>query len=334
MVQARRMMVAVLMLGVPGLAAAAMRPDLPRLTRHLAHPHSWVAAVGADRAIAEFAASAFWCVAVWLLLAGLATIWTARTGRERGLLPALAGSLPRQVRQALLSGLGLSLCLSPGTTALAAPAHSALALTASHPAGPALVPSAPAATLPAIGWPTDPASPPQPKPVPAPTWPLSQPAPTRSANPSPSPTPTSSDPSRPRHAAPSPAAPRTSTPSGTARTTASGPATSGPKTSGPKTTTPAISRPPGSGSGPASSGPNPGPGASPGRGEQSVVVRPGDSLWDIAARQLGPNSGDDRIAVLWPHWYAANRQVIGDDPSLIRPGQHLVAPRNPDPSES
>ncbi|MDQ1711537.1 MAG: hypothetical protein QOE45_987 [Frankiaceae bacterium] len=48
-------------------------------------------------------------------------------------------------------------------------------------------------------------------------------------------------------------------------------------------------------------------------GGHVVVVRPGDTLWDLA--------GAD-----WPRWYAANRSVVGPDPGLIHPGQRLVPP--------
>jgi nucleoid-associated protein YgaU len=57
-----------------------------------------------------------------------------------------------------------------------------------------------------------------------------------------------------------------------------------------------------------------------------VRVQPGDSLWLIAARRLGPTARVSDIAASWPQWYAANRPVIGDDPDLIRPGQHLTPP--------
>lgn len=60
-----------------------------------------------------------------------------------------------------------------------------------------------------------------------------------------------------------------------------------------------------------------------------VVVRQGDTLWDIAARHLGPEAGASRIAQEWPRWYAANRQVIGPDPDLILPGTQLVPPHGP-----
>lgn len=58
-----------------------------------------------------------------------------------------------------------------------------------------------------------------------------------------------------------------------------------------------------------------------------VVVRRGDSLWRIAARQLGPRATDAQIAAAWPRWYAANRAVVGPDPDLLLPGQHLLPPR-------
>lgn len=60
-----------------------------------------------------------------------------------------------------------------------------------------------------------------------------------------------------------------------------------------------------------------------------VVVQRGDSLWAIAARHLGPHAGAGEIAHAWQRWYAANRDVIGDDPDLIRPGQLLVPPPDP-----
>jgi nucleoid-associated protein YgaU len=57
-----------------------------------------------------------------------------------------------------------------------------------------------------------------------------------------------------------------------------------------------------------------------------VVVRPGDSLWSIAATELGPNATAEAIAERWPAWYAANRQLIGPDPDLLLPGQVLRTP--------
>ncbi|MGN6754249.1 MAG: LysM peptidoglycan-binding domain-containing protein [Intrasporangium sp.] len=57
-----------------------------------------------------------------------------------------------------------------------------------------------------------------------------------------------------------------------------------------------------------------------------VTVRRGDSLWSLAARHLGPGATDREIALMWPHWYAVNADVIGPDPDLIRPGQQLRIP--------
>ena len=58
-----------------------------------------------------------------------------------------------------------------------------------------------------------------------------------------------------------------------------------------------------------------------------VVVRPGDSLWRIATEALGPGADDVAVAAYWQHVHQLNRHVIGADPDLIRPGQHLLTPR-------
>lgn len=60
---------------------------------------------------------------------------------------------------------------------------------------------------------------------------------------------------------------------------------------------------------------------------EHVEVRPGDSLWSIVARHLGPGATDLEVAAAWPDWYDANEGVIGDTPHLIRPGQLLIPPR-------
>lgn len=57
-----------------------------------------------------------------------------------------------------------------------------------------------------------------------------------------------------------------------------------------------------------------------------IVVEPGDTLWSIAARRLGPNASGSAITAAWHAWYAANRSVIGSNPSLIQPGQRLTPP--------
>ena len=59
-------------------------------------------------------------------------------------------------------------------------------------------------------------------------------------------------------------------------------------------------------------------------------VQRGDSLWRISRATLtdsgdsSPTSAD--IARFWPRIFRANRLLIGDDPNLILPGQHLTIP--------
>lgn len=57
-----------------------------------------------------------------------------------------------------------------------------------------------------------------------------------------------------------------------------------------------------------------------------VVVRAGDTLWTLAAVQLGPLATDPEIAEHWPRWFRVNRAAIGNDPNLLLPGQILRAP--------
>lgn len=57
-----------------------------------------------------------------------------------------------------------------------------------------------------------------------------------------------------------------------------------------------------------------------------VVVHRGDTLWSIAAAHLGPHADAQAIAAEWPHWYAANRHLIGEDPDLLQVGARLLTP--------
>lgn len=57
-----------------------------------------------------------------------------------------------------------------------------------------------------------------------------------------------------------------------------------------------------------------------------VRVQPGDSLWRIATAALGPDATDQDVDNAWRAWYFVNREVIGDDPDTILPGQDLLVP--------
>ncbi len=57
-----------------------------------------------------------------------------------------------------------------------------------------------------------------------------------------------------------------------------------------------------------------------------VTVRPGDSLWGVAAQHLGAGATDQEIAAAWPAWFDLNRDAIGSNPGLITPGQQLLNP--------
>lgn len=63
--------------------------------------------------------------------------------------------------------------------------------------------------------------------------------------------------------------------------------------------------------------------------DQVVVVR-GDSLWELAASELGPQATDREITERWHVVYHRNRAVIGPDPDLISPGQVLRLPHRPE----
>jgi hypothetical protein len=57
-----------------------------------------------------------------------------------------------------------------------------------------------------------------------------------------------------------------------------------------------------------------------------VVVRPGDTLWDLARAELPPGADGATIAARVREIHRANRAVIGADPDLIRPRQLLRMP--------
>ena len=59
---------------------------------------------------------------------------------------------------------------------------------------------------------------------------------------------------------------------------------------------------------------------------QHVVVRRGDTLWDIARAHLGSHAEPATTARAVGLWHDMNRDVIGPNPDLIRPGQRLDPP--------
>ncbi|MEV5001045.1 LysM peptidoglycan-binding domain-containing protein [Nocardioides sp. LML1-1-1.1] len=63
---------------------------------------------------------------------------------------------------------------------------------------------------------------------------------------------------------------------------------------------------------------------------RTVVVRPGDSLWAISARTLGPAARADEVASYGRQVHVLNARVIGPDPDLVRPGQRLRLPPTED----
>jgi nucleoid-associated protein YgaU len=72
-------------------------------------------------------------------------------------------------------------------------------------------------------------------------------------------------------------------------------------------------------SGSSSTAPPPAAPAPAAPAPQIHVVAPGDSLWKIAKKVYGKGN-------LWPQIYDANKETIGGNPDLIKPGQKLVIP--------
>lgn len=63
------------------------------------------------------------------------------------------------------------------------------------------------------------------------------------------------------------------------------------------------------------------------RTEPVTVVRPGDTLWDLAAADLPAGADESAVAHRWQEIYRANRRAIGPDPDLIHPTLRLRLPR-------
>jgi hypothetical protein len=63
--------------------------------------------------------------------------------------------------------------------------------------------------------------------------------------------------------------------------------------------------------------------------DPGIVVRPGDSLWELARGRLPDWVEAADVADLVDRLHRRNRSTIGPDPDLLRPGQRLVVPPNP-----
>ena len=61
---------------------------------------------------------------------------------------------------------------------------------------------------------------------------------------------------------------------------------------------------------------------------EDAIVDPGDTLFGIAQEQLGPDAPPELIPDQVDRIHDLNRDVIGDNPHMIFPGQHLQMPSN------
>ena len=94
---------------------------------------------------------------------------------------------------------------------------------------------------------------------------------------------------------------------------------------GPSSSWPGWRSPSGPWPRPTTPGQQPHPRPQAGPTGETYVVRPGDSLSSIALAHPGAGSLDERWRAIW----RANREVVGDDPDLIHPGQALRLPGHP-----
>lgn len=327
-------------LGGAGYLLVRLAPAPAELARRLQAPHSWVAQVGTDSAVATLAGALLWLCALWVAV-GLTAAWI-------GQLPGLAGELGRAATRCVVPvAIQRLVAVAAGFSLLVGGASAGAVEQPTGGAGIAGRTGIAGSTTATVGSATGT--------VAAPGWPLDQRAPTPSAERPSQPTDKSPQPiakpgrpidrptEMPRRPAeqPSSSRPTTSQPAGspTPDRSAPGPAgwpldsSSSTRSGGPAPTsaTPATTDPVRPGQ-PAT----PGKTAAPIRAssaQPTVPVRPGDSLWTIAGAGLGPAATDQQIAIAWPYWYRANRQLIGRDPNLLRPGTRLRRPVADRPDE-
>ena len=69
-----------------------------------------------------------------------------------------------------------------------------------------------------------------------------------------------------------------------------------------------------------------------GTAERLVVVEPGDSLWSITQERLGQDASPEQILNEVGRTFELNRDLLGENPDLILPGQELSLPSVAGPS--
>jgi hypothetical protein len=136
-------------LGTVTLADAAalltLRPHL-RLLSDLRAPHAWVARVGIDGAVAEFAAAALWLAACWLAVGLLAAAIGAAPGSCGRVGARIAATLlPRAVYRVVAGAAGLGIALTPVAAGAIAQPHAPSATVS---------PAWPTSTAPTPLWPS------------------------------------------------------------------------------------------------------------------------------------------------------------------------------------
>jgi nucleoid-associated protein YgaU len=269
-----------------------------------------------DQALAAICGSVALAIALWLLSALLLSVLAALGSRSSAVGTTVTSTAhilaPKALRNAVAAVLGVAIAAGPAT-AQASARHVASELVATRSRGaqallteglsPAWAPVVTATVRPAVPSPT-PTSTPRPDLLPG--WtPARPPRPT-------SPTSTTN--------APSTRTPPTGTPLKITPPTGTPPKNTPPKntppTGAPHTSTPSTSTPPRSA--PSRS--------TPPTSDDEVIVHRGDTLWSIAERHLGPAATNAEIARDWPHWFTANRDVIGNDPDHLVPDERLHPP--------
>lgn len=252
-----------------------------------------------DRVVLAGCSAALFVVASWLAI-GILVSATAAVPGTVGAAAARVSSLlvPQVLRRVLAGATGLGVVLTPACAGALTPEGSG----PGHHAGAGAValvhaPPANSGAIPAPTWPTGTAATSIAAPATS-TTESSAPAAAPGAGPTTHPSvPTTGPGAAPRSAAPSATPATPPAPQITARPAA--PPESPPPAPLPPSTSPTTS---------------------------TCTVVPGDSLWSIAARRLGKGATATRVAHYWPRVYAHNSSVVGDDPSLIHPGQRLTLP--------